>query len=1054
MKKYFTLVVRRAIRPASVVLAAGLLGPQATAQPPLQRIAPPDLAHSIHEVWTTDNGLPQNAVYDIVQTEDGYLWLATQEGIARFDGAEFVIFDKRTTPEIRNNDIWVLLESRDHALWAGTNSGLLRLKDGRWTRFSTADGLSDDIVRSLYEDRNGTIWAGTNRGLNQIRDGTIQPFSQQGVFRDDVVRAICEDSDRRLWIGTDGDGLRCIDDGLVRSYSARDGLASNFIFSLAADTSGAVWIATEDRGVAVYSRGRFTPIPPGPNTTGPIVYRVVRDRRGSIWFCTSESLTLLTHDHPPYTFKSYTTDDGISRKTVYSFLEDREGSIWVGTFAGGLNRFFEGSFKTIGPPEGLSDDFAYCVRQSGSGAILVGTENGGMDEIRNGIARPYRVQGKALREGVYAIFEAPDGDLWLGTFGAGLGHVHRGLLRFITQADGLSDNFVRSIVQDRWGDLWVGTRNGLNELSHGRWRVYRMQDGLPNNFIRSMTVDSHGDLWIGTFGGGLSRYSNGRFTTFDSRNGLSSDDVRCIREDSAGVLWVGTDGGGVNRLERGSFVPITTSKGLYDDVILAIVPDGNGRFWMSCNKGIFSVPRQELCDCADGRIPAVHSTVYGKEDGMRSQECNAGQPAGWESADGKLWFPTIKGVVVLNPERLVHIDDAPRVIIESIWGDAGGTVENGRMMLNPGTDRIEVRYTAPTFVAPDRVRFRYRAVGLDAKWVESGSRRIAFYTNPPPGSYTFVVTTENADGLSSAPRASAEFVVQPFFYETRSFLAVSAVLLALLGYGLYELRVRQLKQNAERLRTLVHERTMDLQRQSAIAQEANAFKSTLLSVVAHDLKSPLISIRGFVQLLLEEVSSLPETFEKADIINRLSQNAIELINTLLESAALESGTINLTLKPVDLCALTSSVVDFNRIYARQKHQKIESHLEPPGSCIVEADAGRLSEAMDNLLSNAMKFSDPGKTIWVEVRRLARSVEFSVRDEGPGLPNEERQLLFQRFAKLSSRPTAGEPSTGLGLAIVKQLVELHHGSVRAENVEAGGTTFIIELPLGDRQHAPT
>jgi len=533
--------------------------------------------------------------------------------------------------------------------------------------------------------------------------------------------------------------------------------------------------------------------------------------------------------------------------------------------------------------------------------------------------------------------------------------------------------------------------------------------------------------------------------------------VLALQEDADGAIWVGTSGGGLSRVKDGRVETWTSQDGLMDDVVLGVVEDDRGSLWLAGNKGVFRVTKADLTGPGAKRPVAV--TAFGTADGLKSAEClGLGQPTILKDRQGRLWFPTTRGLAVIDPEHIPRNEVPPPVIIESL--DAGGTtrVPNGTLSLAAGRTNWEIRYTALSLLAPEKVRFRYRLEGLQDEWVDAGARRSAFFTNVPAGGYVFRVMACNNDGVWNDAGAALSIELAPRFRETRLFLALVAAGLMLLGASGFWLRARGLEARRRELELLVAERTRELREQTArterareeaerqreIAVEADRLKSELLSIAAHDLRSPLQSVLGYAEMAGLKTAPGSEIQDFVGRIHRAADRMLGLINGLLDSAALESGKVQLRTERLDLADLARSVVDAHRGAAARKGQEIA--LEAPTAVPVDADRERLREVLDNLVSNAVKYAPSLSAIAVRVFRDAGEGTFDVTDQGPGLTEEDKARLFGRFQRLSARPTASEPSSGLGLSIVKQLVELQGGRVWAESDGPGrGSRFAVALP---------
>jgi PAS domain S-box-containing protein len=503
---------------------------------------------------------------------------------------------------------------------------------------------------------------------------------------------------------------------------------------------------------------------------------------------------------------------------VRSVVEDGEGNIWIGTSGKGLHRFKEAQITAYTAEDGLSDASFVTIADDGEGGLWLGSESAGL----------FRLQGNAfIRDPLplspWALLRDSQGGLWIGSY-AGLVKYDEGRIIPFHQFDQIP---VMSVYEDRESAIWIatlrshapGNEGGLYRYKNGEFKLYRTNDGLVHNEVHFITEDRHRAIWIGTEGG-LSRFKDGAFTNYTTENGLSHNYVRSIYEDADGTLWIGTYGGGLNRFKDGRFVHITTKEGLFDNVVSRILEDGHGNFWMSCNRGIFRARRDELNQLADGRLHRVTSISYGVADGMKSSECNGGgQPAGWKTSDGRLWFPTVKGVVVVDPNKINTL--APLVAIEEVVAGKTRLAFANTVELPPSQRDLEIHYTGLSFAAPEKVRFRYQLEGYDSDWVDADTRRVAYYTNIPAGQYRFRVIASNNDGVWNEAGATVEFSLQPHFYETWYFYGLMVVLLLLVGRGAHALRVRQLEERNRQLAAKVAERTAEVVEQKDKLAEAN-----------------------------------------------------------------------------------------------------------------------------------------------------------------------------------------------------------------------------------------
>ncbi|MDQ1352434.1 MAG: hypothetical protein QG657_2740, partial [Acidobacteriota bacterium] len=823
----------------------------------------------ILDVWGIEKGLPQSTVYTISRSRVGYVWLGTEEGLVRFDGINFKVYDKKNVPQILNNFIKILCEDREGNLWIGARGGgltCLKAKDGIFSTYTTREGLLSDMLWSIYEDHEGILWIGTDAGLNRKENGeniSFTTYSTRQGLSNDRVRAIGEDREGNLWIGTE-EGLNRMnrENGSLSftRYTTREGLSDNNITSLYRDRQGNLWIGTSNGGLnrLDWKNGvpSFAVYTTREGLSDNRVTAILEDQDGNLWIGTYGG-GLNRFIPQKGTFTACTTRQGLTNNIIWSLCEDPEGSLWIGTYGGGLNRLKNLKFTTYTPQEGLSHDMARVIWEDRRGYVWIGTEGGGVNRLDR-TARTFTVYSdkNGLSENlVRAIYEDREGIMWIGTDGGGLNRLDpkKGIFTIYTVKNGLANDHIKALYGDRAGNLWVGTESGLNRLRFPAAKTgqfadlttYTTRNGLSNDMIRYICEDRQGFIWIGTEGGGVNRLdpAKGTFSSYSTRDGLSNDMIRDIYEDRDGYMWIGTKNG-LNRLKDGKIISISTKQGLYDDVVFRILEDDRENFWMSCNKGIFYTSRKELNEVCAGKKKKVHCTAYDEKDGMRSRECcGSSQPAGWKTRDGKLWYPTLKGVVVVDPNNIRVNQLQPPVVIEEIRVDRNkffppfnSGEKQGRLVLAPGADRLEIHYTGLSLLSPRKVRFRYKLEGFDKNWHEAGTRRIAYYTRISPGNYTFQVTACNNDGFWNNIPVSISIRQAPYFYQTPWFYMLSAFASVVLAFAIYRLRVRQLTLHKKELEQQVTERTRQL--------EATNKELEQLSIVARETDNAVLIMDG------------------------------------------------------------------------------------------------------------------------------------------------------------------------------------------------------------------
>jgi ligand-binding sensor domain-containing protein/signal transduction histidine kinase len=723
-------------------------------------------------VWQTRDGLPEETVQAFAQTPDHYLWIGTSGGLVRFDGEQLVVFNRESTPAFHDNSVFCLATARDGSLWIGTDgSGVLHYKDRVFRAYTARDGLANGFVRALFEDHAGVIWAGTDNGLYRLRNDRMERVDGVNGVPALAVHAIREDRRGRLWVG--GSTLVLLDGGAAYEYRLPGEASANRIKSILAASDGTVWVGTVS-GVQL-SRGERDGRPAEfvkrRGVAGTV--RVLReDGAGTIWMGTIGGGILRWRDGR---MSRMSAPQVLPSNAVLSLFEDSEANLWVGTQTGML-RLSRTALSMVPLAATADSDFS-TVSQDPDGRLWIASTF--LYRFDGQRAVPFQFPGELAHLHVRNVLKARDGAYWVGTDGHGLFRLRNGAATHYTTARGLINNFIRAVLEARDGSLWIGTDEGLSHWHDGGFTNYEVRDGLSYFSIRALLEDRNGDVWIGTERG-VSRIRNGRFVSDAVSERLRNEKVWALHEDVSGGLWIGTRGGGLFRWKQGRLDVLTTARGLASNSIYHILETKDGTFWMSGPNGISSVSRADLDRLAGDPSFAPAVTLYGVSDGMATTQMHGGtQPAGCLSASGEIWFPSNKGPVRILPEEAVMRRGAPPTVIESVVADGHAVNPQETLELPPGAGKLEVHYGAVRLSSQERVRFRYKLEGFDPDWTDAAARRVAYYTNLPPGPYRFRVVAFDMSAPSRTAEASLAINWHPHFYRRAWFLlAVLAGLLA------------------------------------------------------------------------------------------------------------------------------------------------------------------------------------------------------------------------------------------------------------------------------------
>jgi signal transduction histidine kinase/ligand-binding sensor domain-containing protein len=736
-------------------------------------------------VWTQGQGLPQDTIRAIAQTKDGYLWLATDEGLARFDGYDFTIFSKDNYP-LPSNSISSLAAGSDGSLWIGSSSGLTRYDGRQFRTYTQKDGLPDDPIGGLFVDRAGILWlvCGVDAATYDGHKFTL--LTAEKDIPVNTVRTLYKDRHNVLWVAGYDAVVKQEEGRFVRVVDST-AIGGEIITRMVVDQQENLWVAGSEGILMRAPNGTIRHYGTREGLPDPFVRALLLDRDGNIWAGTNAGLARLQDDR----FTTLTGPGGRYQDQVRSLLEDREGDLWVGA-SDGLSRLRDDAITVYTRSEGLPSDDPTTVFEDSSHRIWAGFHDSGLLRLS---PEPYRLfnqrEGLSSNE-IFSIREARDGDLLLGTRD-GLVRLHGDTLRSYLPPDPLKRESVYDSLEDSSGRLWLALPAGLAQLRGSKLDIVIPATPLLVTAFVSLYEGRDGALWAGTYGKGLWRLKGDDKRQFTTGEGLSSDQIRGMREDQDGTLWIATYDGGLNAYANGKFTAFTAKDGLLSDNISEVADDGES-LWLSTTRGICRISKRQLHDFAAHRIRVLEPVNYGVADGLHSSQAAPGYPlpgGGIRASDGRLWFPTGRGLAVIDPNASHQPALAPQLHMVQVTSD-GEPVDFSRpFRLKPGTQRIQFRYTAIHLGAPERVQYLRKLEGIDREWVRAGNRRLADYNSLSHGTYRFVVRAEVPGG--PANEASYDFEVLPHFYETTWFRALCAAAVLALAWGIYRLRLRQIR---------------------------------------------------------------------------------------------------------------------------------------------------------------------------------------------------------------------------------------------------------------------
>lgn len=963
--------------------------------------------------WQREQGLPQNAVHALAQTPDGYIWVGHDEGVARFDGVRFVTFGTRDG--LSGGLVRVLLVDSRATLWLGTASGgLARMENGRFNMLTTEDGLPANKITALGEDRGGQIWVGTEAGLRLVREGRVAPLGAAKDFDGRAITTIHRDRGGIMWVGVKGAGIfRFIEGAFVRLNDASVEGLLNDPHCLIEDKLGRIWIGAGDDYVLCREANEWRRYRIPRHLSRPYVTALAEASDGSVW---AGSVREGVFEFKAGKLTSIDASSGLSDNFVAALLVDFEGNLWVGTGAG-LSCLRQSPLTAFGQKDGLGYGPVQGLAEIMPGQVWACKPGDGLYEFRGrGFSRLTSSDPLLRNANVNSVLAAQDGSCWISST-RGILHCKSPLAPDVhAEPLALPDKDVTSLAEDRAGRLWAGTRDG--ELW---WRPgadwHRLTNLQPAHALSALAEDKPGTMWVGTSGGGVFLWADGIKARHDKRSGLLSDTVRTLHRDAAGVLWIGTEGGGLARLQAGKISNFTSREGLPDNTINQILEDETGLLWLGSRRGIAGVSKHDLAGVAEGASASVYPQIYGRAEGMPSEECTGDFfPAGLRTKSGSLWFSTLKGIAVVNPKQRLA-DAPPTVMIEEVVVDetavkfpgqtnSGATAAEAPLRIAPGKKRLEFHFTGLSFAAPDRLRFRYRLEGLDSAWVEAGTRRTAFYGYLPPGDYRFRVIACNSAGTWNQAGAELALKVMPHFYQTYWFIGLSSFGLVLLVAGSVRVVVKRKLQR--RLKLLEQEHAVERER-ARIAQDLH-----------DELGSSLTRLSLLSDLLKEHKDSPAQIEARATKISQTSTQTVRALEEIVWALRPGSDTVQSLIEYI--AHFAKELFEGNRTQCRlDLPDEVPEQLLPPEM------RHNIFLIVKEALTNAFKHAR-AREVLVQARVDAAGLHVVVADDGLGC----------------QPPAASGAAARNGLGNMRRRAEAMAGTFKIESCPGKGTRVSLSV----------
>lgn len=997
-----------------------------TAQPAAQNNTPDEyvITH-----WGLDEGLPQSSVNDIIQTRDGYMWLASFGGLVRFDGVKFTVFNRFNSPGMLYDRIIDLFEDSENRIWMKTEGGVVCYNRGGsgnaelFKTFTVSNGLPNEEIQDVVQDPDGAIWifAATDKYYKLVDE----KFVPQELSNDEDLRQRALHGEGTFFQFQFKKILRYIDGKLI-AYVDLNNYTSSVVWDVKEGPDGTLYIATNEEGVIIINPRKLNEAGKITTADGLISNSermLMVDNTGYLWVAGWGGINRVNLNKPDKIYKLYQKES--KNKLVSCVTKDYEGNYWFGSGTDGLIKVKKAVIRTYTSENGLNSENLLSLYYRHNGTLLVATNCGGIYELRDERIVFSTLSKYLTNSCVWSVFEDSHNRIWVGaeylTLIEGNESTH------ISKQTGVDFSFVWAIYKDKKGKIWIGDSNGLIEYSDGKFIQYTISDDRAKNEVHSIYEDSKGNLWIGTLNG-LNIMKDGKIKEI-SVPGVGSNYIRAIYEDKNGTMWFGSYGGGLIRLKDNEFKVFTTEDGMFDNIVSHIVEDQFGYFWMGCNRGISRVGRNELNEYAEGRINSLTVVSYGKQDGMVSVETNGGfQPNAVKDKDGRIYFPTVQGLAVVNPADIVYYNYVPPVHIENFLIDgkdkssiliSKSGVSNNRLNEFPfDSSDVQINYTALSYADPEKVKFKYKLAGFDDDWIDAGTARSAYYRQLPPGEYVFTVLAVTNEGIWNEKGASVSFVITPPFWMTWWFRSIFIAAFLSIGPLIYYRRVTALKGERARQR--------QFSRQLIESQEDERKR---IAYELHDgIGQDLLIIKNKLLTGLHELKGGEKT-----------ESFLTDILDVVSDSIHEAREISHNMRPphLDQLGLTLALEYIIDKISESSGIEIIYDAETIDGLIPQENEINFFRIVQESLNNIVKHSGADKA-WYVIKTGENKIHLSIKDNGKGIipANVKRGTGI--------RPAAAV-QPGLGISGMMERVKILGGEISFRRPDEGGTLIEIVVP---------
>jgi len=967
------------------------------------------------QVWSTDDGLPSNNLLQVLQDKKGYIWISSFNGLIRFDGNTFDVYNSELLPELKSNGFSTLSEDLAGNLYFGTlTSGLLKFDGSSFSLSKIEKDFSGSITGSIT-DRKGKLWVAVkNNGVYYKEEGEDNFIRVENVlFGSNLISDILETDKGQIWFATDNNGIVVYDGS---GYSQLDNalIARKKIICIN-EYDNRIFLGTSD-GLVVYENNEWSSV---RGTDGYYINALAHDANGNLWLATETGIIRLQLSG---VVEYLTEEDGLPSRQISSLIFDNEDNIWLTSKRGGLIMLRNSNFNNISTKNGLSSRFVNSVFELNGGVMAIGNDNGGIDLMKNGIISPMNLKTNLQNISIKDIIQDKHGNVWIATY-KGLLKVNGENETLFAKEEGMASDNVRCLFEDRSGNIWVGAKDGgLVRLgTNGSKKIYSIENGLSDNYVFCINQLPNGDIIVGTYHGGINIIATtGEIELLNVGQDESSPLIFNMAIINDEEYWLATDVG-LYKYKEGEFYKFGSQEGLPVATIFDVEMDSYGYLWLTSNMGLLRVGQKEVEDVMLGVSTDIEARLYDEKDGMLSRACT-GATKMFASADGNIWVPTSMGVSVVNPANIFINTKKPPLFIKAVTiDDKTYTTNLDELNLAPESQRMTIDYTALSYYSPAKIKFKYRLRGFEKDWNDVGNLYKATYMNLPDGQFTFEVIAANNDGVWNEVPATIEITIAPFFYESRIFYLLMGSFLLFMIFIIYWIRIRVVEVKNKELHKL------------------NSELDSFVYSVSHDLRAPLTSILGLINIskLDKDKSNIMSYMGKIEAsVNKLDEFIKDIINYS------RNVRLKVDVEDVDLKVLIEDTLE--GLAYMNTDSEINVSVDSSINSIIQSDKTRLQIILNNIISNSFRYyknyiNDPFIKIKIVVSSSKALIIIS--DNGVGIKPDRLGKIFDMFYRASDT----SKGSGLGLYIAKESMGKLEGTIAVESEFERGTKFTLTIP---------